>query len=1376
MPVTYLELENFKSYGGLQKIGPFQSFTSIIGPNGSGKSNCMDALSFVLGVQSRDLRSSQMKDLIFRPPTTTGSKTRNNKLTASAAIYFEDDNNHDQDDDIDDDNSDDDKDESDESSDPTNKRTRYNIRTRNKTVSKSNASNKVTTKFQRTIHPNGTGDYRINNKVVTYKQYEDKLASIGVLVKARNFLVFQGDVESLARKSPTEFVELLEQISQSAELKAPYEAALLTKEEAEAASLFSYNKQKGMKGERRLLKEQKEEAERFDQLLANRQHLLTDFYLWQIHHMEIDRKEREQHLAELQAEAEEKEEIERSHTIALKKAKKQASSARRAHQKADKERVELASKADQLEPSLIRVEEEIKTFQKQIAKDKSQIGKHKEKASTQKETLKGLDTAIEETQKNLQGLQDEYDTAKQAALPEDQPKLSQSQEEEYERIREAAAAASVHPRGKLQQITRQIESARGAAAESKRQLQETQTQKNNLLRVQKELQVRRDKIANSIKKTEDDRKAAQNELREANEQNETANLRRGMIDIELDKINATLRDVRDNRRKTRDEERLQDAIKALKLHFKGVYGRLVDLCRPTQRRYNLAVTVAAGKDMDALVVDTRATGIECIKYLRENRIGTATFLPLDRVQIPSRESTERIRARLAQDGRFRLAADVITCDPAIQKAVLYAVDNTVVCDKLDSARQLCFGNDYNHRRAGSNSNQLPSIKAVTLCGAVISKAGTMTGGVTNEGSNKAGRWDDQAMEELHQKKEKLEGERNDLDRSQATGRQSIGRSNRIEELRNNYDSLNNRAEYSKSDMEFTRKALAEKNTLLKSIARRIPQIETKLSELEDEIKRLDIEKEKAIALVKTVEDEHLGPFLTATGLTDLQAYEQATREARDEFNKNKRVLLEHITQLEEQKNYESNRDFKKPIIAVEKRLKTHQKKLNDAKKHQVQLKKEGKDAKENLEEAEESVIQAQEEERSTEEKAKLFQKDFKQSQKERNAVSKLVASEESALEQLRGRLAENLQRARLEEVFLPVIGEDGSPAISGRTTRSGRRIGTDDKEDEKEENEEMFDTQETDNTIPSATQYSQEDNPKVVADKNEAERLDFSKLRPDLKERLSDREVAQVKKDFEEKRMKIDAEIEGIVPNMKAHEAFSAITEKLRGSDSDYQHAKEKSRKAAAEFLKMKKKRTKKFLEAFNHIDKALKTIYTDMTKSSKHPLGGNAYLTLDDTEEPFKGGMKFNAMPPMKRFRDMYQLSGGEKTVASLALLFAIHSYHPAPFFVMDEVDAALDNINLRKVCNYIQQRSQVDFQCIVISLKDMFYERSQSLVGICKDVGTNSSRTLTLDLTAYDKRKQEEVNEATKTVKRKARSDGGGQLSRKRRTSNSSATITTH
>jgi structural maintenance of chromosome 1 len=190
----------------------------------------------------------------------------------------------------------------------------------------------------------------------------------------------------------------------------------------------------------------------------------------------------------------------------------------------------------------------------------------------------------------------------------------------------------------------------------------------------------------------------------------------------------------------------------------------------------------------------------------------------------------------------------------------------------------------------------------------------------------------------------------------------------------------------------------------------------------------------------------------------------------------------------------------------------------------------------------------------------------------------------------------------------------------------------------------------------------------------------------------------------------------------------------LKESNIDYEKAKDDAAKAAKLFQRVKARRAKLFNDAFNHIDQALKTIYTDMTRSSKHPLGGNAYLSLDDTEEPYKAGLKFNAMPPMKRFRDMEQLSGGEKTVAALSLLFAIHSFRPAPFFVMDEIDAALDNVNLRKICNYIKQRSQVDFQCIVISLKDMFYEHSQSLVGICKDLATNSSRTLTLDLTKFD------------------------------------------
>ena len=77
--------------------------------------------------------------------------------------------------------------------------------------------------------------------------------------------------------------------------------------------------------------------------------------------------------------------------------------------------------------------------------------------------------------------------------------------------------------------------------------------------------------------------------------------------------------------------------------------------------------------------------------------------------------------------------------------------------------------------------------------------------------------------------------------------------------------------------------------------------------------------------------------------------------------------------------------------------------------------------------------------------------------------------------------------------------------------------------------------------------------------------------------------------------------------------------------------------------------------------------------------------------------------------------------------------SYQPAPFFVLDEVDAALDNTNVAKIANYIRGHASDDFQFIVISLKGSLYERGHSLVGIYRDQEVNSSRTLTLDVSDF-------------------------------------------
>ncbi|KAL4755483.1 RecF/RecN/SMC N terminal domain-containing protein [Aspergillus terricola var. indicus] len=107
--------------------------------------------------------------------------------------------------------------------------------------------------------------------------------------------------------------------------------------------------------------------------------------------------------------------------------------------------------------------------------------------------------------------------------------------------------------------------------------------------------------------------------------------------------------------------------------------------------------------------------------------------------------------------------------------------------------------------------------------------------------------------------------------------------------------------------------------------------------------------------------------------------------------------------------------------------------------------------------------------------------------------------------------------------------------------------------------------------------------------------------------------------------------------------------------------------------------------------------------------------------------------MPPLKRFRDMEHLSGGEKTMAALALLFAIHSYQPSPFFVLDEVDAALDNTNVARIANYIYDHAAPGMQFIVISLKNGLFQNSEALVGIYRDQLENSSKSLTLDLRKY-------------------------------------------
>jgi structural maintenance of chromosome 1 len=319
--------------------------------------------------------------------------------------------------------------------------------------------------------------------------------------------------------------------------------------------------------------------------------------------------------------------------------------------------------------------------------------------------------------------------------------------------------------------------------------------------------------------------------------------------------------------------------------------------------------------------------------------------------------------------------------------------------------------------------------------------------------------------------------------------------------------LRNRDQYSKSDLEYTTKQLQEKTTLLTSTEKQLAKLQKQINAIEKEIEELSGAVRDAIQKVKASEDEHLGPFREQTGLKDLQAYEEVVSKSREDFNKKKRAIMEHIAKLEQQKEYEVNRDFKKPITQQEKRLKDGKAQLQAAKEKEAEQLEKVADAKARLADAEALVNNA-----------------LGEAQAELIRVSKAITSEETAIERLRSKLHETLQKARVEEVDLPLVSAEEDPTPSQRSVRASQRSQTD-NEEEGGSSEAL--------TQGTNDHFSQADNVRNVKNRRDAAKVDFSNLSPELKKRMSDRDEKKMRKNFEDQLAKVAAEIEGMTPNMK---------------------------------------------------------------------------------------------------------------------------------------------------------------------------------------------------------------------------------------------------
>ncbi|CAE7697756.1 SMC1 [Symbiodinium sp. CCMP2592] len=234
--VEKLVIENFKSYAGRHEIGPFDKFTCIIGPNGSGKSNVMDAISFCLGIKTKHLRGERLKDLVYRREEETVDQ---NTRSAEVVMAFR-------------------------------------------------SAKGIMMYFGRFVTSRGEGIYRYGGDQapmtpVSYEEYSRKLAGENIFVRARSFLVFQGDVMQMARRQGTELTATLEALSGSELLKDKYIKLSKELELAQEKARLHFQHRREAENTLALLASQRAEVKRYQDLKAQRDALIVEAALFRLY-------------------------------------------------------------------------------------------------------------------------------------------------------------------------------------------------------------------------------------------------------------------------------------------------------------------------------------------------------------------------------------------------------------------------------------------------------------------------------------------------------------------------------------------------------------------------------------------------------------------------------------------------------------------------------------------------------------------------------------------------------------------------------------------------------------------------------------------------------------------------------------------------------------------------------------------------------------------------------------------------------------------------------------------------------------------------------------------------------------------------------------
>ena len=1199
-------------------LGPL---TRKVGPNGSGKSNLMDAISFVLGVRSVHLRTSELKDLIYSE----------NALHDNHEISFHED-----------------------------------VPTRASVMAVIEDTKHTEHRFQRIVNANASTEYRYNGRITTYASYNTKLEQLNILVKTRNFLVFQGDVESVAEQCSKDLSDLMDQISGSRTLKNEYDEARISYEEAAEQLTALVSKRKLLQNELRQVRQHKEAFDRFGALKNEVHNHTIQKILWRLYHIneiiEIHTDWIEAHASrgeQAQKRLHEKEQL-------LSEARSMLGSVQQKKLDLENEKKQANRSLDGIRPEKDRLIERIEHVNRKLQQAQFLYKQAEKDHDTLKESLKRLESDAE----LVQTCSDKMKAEQEAALAATSIKLNETDLQTYHDLKLKSQSTVVQERSQVEQLQRKTREKQTSLDVHQDRIQDMEAKLERLEQLLASLSETQAELATREPESAEKLGRAKSILSTLQSKKESISSREKQLNEALvGCYNRLLRMGQDQRVHER-EARLRESLRSLRTIFPGVHGRLLDLCKPTQRKYELAIATALGRNAEAVVVNHEKTAVECIEYLRNQRAGQATFIPLDTIQ--TKPINDRLRSLSPQ---ARLAIDVIQYAPVIERAVSYACGNAMVCDTLDVARNICY-------------ERAQRVKAVTLDGTIIHKTGMITGGPSMQETVK--KWDDQELQGVQRERDRCMSELKELQQQKYVLEEEDELVASVTRAQASLQSI--RAEQA-DVMRQTQDAQSE----CAAIISQKKKTQDMIDKLNEDMSQLRSQMSDIEHTIHAADDDIFTEFCERIGVANVREYEanqlhisQALNVATQQYQRQLARIAHQRTFAEQQvKNTADRLAFIQASMEKERqRIPRLEEELQNC-ENSIQKYRE---IKARIQASFEAMQEEHDEKTETvnERRKALFHV-----MRDVEAHRKEVAERNDEIAQLDTERANLFRRCRMEALDLPLesgdlanvpLEEDASMPVS-----------------------------EADNAVQTCRQYD------IT--------VDFS--------RLSDAERTDRGSGKEyELQSRIDLareEMEKLTPSTSTAERLDKLEKELQSCEREIDVGREQVRESRDEFQLIKKQRSDLFMKAYHHIADRIDGVYKDLTKTKMAPMGGVAYLTLEDTDEPFRAGIRYHAMPPMKRFRDMDQLSGGEKTMAALALLFAIHTYQPAPFFVLDEVDAALDAQNVANVSHYIREHASDRFQFIVISLKASLYERSQGLVGVYRDQEAHSSASVTLDLEQY-------------------------------------------